>query len=89
MKLSGGDIRDGEASRDYVRRIPLWRRALLLAIGAAAFTAAISYIALVFVTMRQAAEQLPLWLNFYLSFSFVFLALVTAAVMEIRARRRR
>jgi uncharacterized membrane protein len=83
------DIRDGESSRDYVRRIPLWRRAMLLVIGVVAFTVAISYIAVVFVTMRQAAEQLPLWLNFYLSFSFVFLALVTAAVMELRDRRQR
>lgn len=89
MQIKEHDIRDGESSRDYVRRIPLWRRGLLLVLGVAAFTAAISYITLVFVTMRQAIEQLPLWLNFYLSFSFIFLALVTAAVMELRDRRQR
>lgn len=89
MKITENDIRDGEASRDYVRRISLWRRAVLLLIGVATFTAGISYMALIFVTMKQAIEQLPLWLNFYLSFSFVFLALVTAVVMELRDRRQR
>lgn len=88
MKLTEHDIRDGESSRDYVRRIPLWRQAVLLLIGVVAFTACISYMALIFVTMRQAIEQLPLWLNFYLSFSFIFVALVAAAVMELRDRRR-
>lgn len=89
MQIKEHDIRDGESSRDYVRRIPLWRRALLLLIGLAAFTAAISYMSLVFVTMRQAIEQLPLWLNLYLTTGFIFLCFLAAVVMELRDRRRR
>lgn len=87
--MTPADIRDGESSRDYVRRIPLWRRALLLVIGVVAFTAAIGYMALVLVTARQMIEQLPLWLNLYLTTGFIFLCFVTAVVMELRDRRRR
>lgn len=89
MKLTEHDIRDGESSRDYVRRISLWRKAFLLVAGLGAFTAAIMYMALVLVTARQMIEQFPVWLNFYLLISVLFLALVTAAAMELRDRRRR
>jgi hypothetical protein len=88
MKLTEHDIRDGESSADYVRRIPLWRQAILLLFGLAAFTVAISYMALIFVTARQMMEQLPLWLNLYLMTGIIGLYLVTAVVMEFRDRRR-
>lgn len=89
MKLRPHDIRDGESARAYIRRISFLRQAMLLVIGLAIFTAAIGYIALVFETMRQIAEQLPLWLNLYLATGFVFLCFVAAVVMELRDRRRR
>lgn len=89
MKITEHDIRDGEASRDYVRRISLWRRAVLLLIGIVTFTAGISYMALIFVTARQMIEQLPLWLNVYMATGFIFLCFLAAVVMELRDRRRR
>lgn len=89
MRITPHDIRDGESSRDYVRRIPLWRQAVLLLIGVATFTVGISYMALIFVTARQMIEQLPLWLNIYLTTGFIFLCFLAAVVMELRDRRRR
>lgn len=86
LKLNEHDIRDGESSRDYVRRIPLWRQALLLLIGVASITLPAIGMAFLFVTAQQMIEQLPLWLNLTITGSFLVPCAVAAIVMELRDR---
>lgn len=88
MKLTDSDIRDGESARDYVRRIPLWRQAVLLSTAVFVFVAVVAFFALTFVTFRQLWEALPVWANLFIFVSCFFIALATAAMMELRDRRR-
>lgn len=86
LKLNEHDIRDGESSRDYVRRIPLWRQALLLLIGVTAFILSVVSSAFLFVTVQQMIEQLPLWLNLTITGTIIVLCAVAAIVTELRDR---
>lgn len=82
LKLDEHDIRDGESSRDYVRRIPLWRQALLLLIGVSAIILPVFGLTFVFLTARQMIEQLPLWLNLTITASFLVPCAVASFVTE-------
>lgn len=86
LKLNEHDIRDGESSRDYVRRIPLLRQAFLLLFGVTAIILSVFGLAFVFVTAQQMIEQFPLWLNLTITASFLVPLAVAAIVMEIRDR---
>lgn len=88
LKLDEHDIRDGESSRDYLRRIPLWRQALLLLIGVSAIIVPVFGLAFVFVTAERIIEQLPLWLNLTITASFLVPCAVVSFVTEWPVRWR-
>ncbi|MGO4741103.1 hypothetical protein AB4099_31575 [Bosea sp. 2KB_26] len=85
LKLNEHDIR-GESSRDYVRRIPLWRQALWLLICVAMIIISVIGLAFVFVTARQMFERLPFWLNVLIIASYLVPLAVAAIVKELRDR---
>ncbi|MGO4677726.1 hypothetical protein AB4Z40_33080 [Bosea sp. 2YAB26] len=89
MKITEHDIRDGESSRDYVRRIPLWRLAALLVIGVGAFVGIATFFAMSFVTFRQFWMSLPFWANIFIFLSFFIIVLAVVSVIMLRDSRRR
>lgn len=59
LRVTDHDIRDGESSRDYVRRIPLWRKAILFTLGVGGFIAVLAIPAIAFTASSFVSPLIP------------------------------